>query len=92
MNIEALQISVSLETHRSWLAGRGWQVVVAELIPVTWHKASHLIGSNQIFNHDHDRIAKNARLEPVHSELTPATGEYVLIVGGSRIGLNVTTQ
>ena len=48
--------SKAKETHRSWLAGRGWQVVVAELIPVTWHKASHLIGSNQIFNHDHDRM------------------------------------
>ena len=44
------------EAHRSWLAGRGWQVVVAELIPVTWPKTSHLIGSNQISNLDHDRI------------------------------------
>ena len=61
MHIEALKISFWLvqkpRKHRSWLAGRGWQVVVAELIPVTWPKTSHLIGSNQIFNHDHDRIA-----------------------------------
>ena len=46
--------SKAKETHRSWLAGRGWQVVVAELIPDTWPKTRHLIGSNQIFNHDHD--------------------------------------
>ena len=38
------------------LTGRGWQVVVAELIPVTWPKTGHLIGSNQILSHDHDRI------------------------------------
>ena len=63
MHIEALKISFWLtvsskarETHRSWLAGRGWQVVVAELIPVTWPKTGHLIGSNQLFSHDHDRI------------------------------------
>ena len=49
------------ETHRLWSAGRGWQVVVAELIPVTWPKTSHLIGSYQIFYHDHDRIMKTDR-------------------------------
>ena len=62
MHIEALKISFWLvkkakEKHRSWLAGHSWQVVVAELILVTWPQTSHLIGSNQIFNHDHDRIA-----------------------------------
>ena len=42
---------------RLWLAGRGGQVVVAELIPVIWPKTSHLIVSNQIFNRDHDRMS-----------------------------------
>ena len=51
--------SKAKETHRSWLAGRNWQVVVAELLPVTWPQTSHLIGSNQIFNHDHDRSFSN---------------------------------
>ena len=53
--------SKAKETHRSWFTGRGLQVVVAELIPITWHKTSHLIGSNQIFNHDNDRIKENDR-------------------------------
>ena len=60
MHIEALKISFWLVQkpwkHKSWLAGRGWLVVVAELIPVTWLRTGHLIGSNQIFSHDHDRI------------------------------------
>ena len=65
MHIGALKISFWLvqkpRKHRSWLAGRGWQVVVAELIPVTWPKTSHLTGSNQIFNHEHDRMSSRRR-------------------------------
>ena len=72
---------------RSWLTGRGCRTNTGHM---TQSKPSHWFKSN--IKHDHDRIANNARLEPVHSELTPATGEYVLIVGGSSIGLNVTTQ
>ena len=34
----------------------------AELIPVTWPQTSHLIGSNQIFNYDHDGISHWSRL------------------------------
>ena len=56
IRIDAFEIflirSKGKETHRSWLAGRGWQVLFAELILLTWHKTSHLIGSNQLFNHD----------------------------------------
>ena len=52
----------SNETHRSLLADRGRQVVVAELIPVTWPKTSHLIGSNHIFNHDHNRIVHTSKM------------------------------
>ena len=33
-----------------------WQVMVATLLWVTWPKRSHLIHSNQVFNHGHDRM------------------------------------
>ena len=52
MHIESLKISSWLvqkpRKHRSWLAGRGWQVVVAELIPA--HDPKQAISLAQIKN------------------------------------------
>ena len=51
---------------RSWLAGRRWQVVVAELMPVTRPRTSHIIGSNQLFNH---KLWQNCLTTPISTKI-----------------------
>ena len=50
MHFDALKISFRLVQKPRKHTGRGWQVVVAELIPATWPKTDRLIGSNQVLN------------------------------------------
>ena len=58
-------------------SGRGWQVVVTELIPVTWPKTSHLIGSNQISNHGHDRMSHHILHKAITSTIVNNVSHFL---------------